>query len=243
MAKVPKNPEEIFEEFADDFKNVFGSDLISIILYGSGASGHYVPGKSDLNFLIVLSEGGIDNLDGAFSTVAQWRKRKAAIPLFMTKAEILSSRDSYPIEFLSMKKHYVLVSGEDVLGGLSFDASHLRLQAEREFKGKLVHLRRGFMEAEGRERQMRELIKASFTAFISIFRALLYLKGIEIPQARRDIISAVAREYSVDPVIFMKCADIKEEIDRIAASEIKNVFIDYVKEIEKLSAIVDGTSV
>ena len=242
MAKVPKNPEEIFEEFTEDFKNVFGSDLISIILYGSGASGHYIPGKSDLNFLIVVSEGGIDNIDRAFSAVARWRKRKVAMPLFMTRAEILSSRDTYPIEFLSMKKHYVLVSGEDVLGGLSFNPSDLRLQAEREFKGKLVHLRRGYLEAEGRARQIRELIKASFTAFISIFRALLYIKGIEIPQARRDIINAVASGYSVDPVIFLKCADIKEDVDGIAASEIKNVFIDYVKEIERLSAIVDGMS-
>ncbi|MGC9975343.1 MAG: hypothetical protein ABSC57_01305 [Syntrophales bacterium] len=243
MAKVPKNPEEIFEEFTDDFKNVFGSDLISIILYGSGASGHYVPGKSDLNFLIVCSEEGVDNLDRAFGTVARWRKRKVAIPLFMTKAEVLSSRDTYPIEFLSMKKHYVTVSGEDVLGGLSFEPSHLRLQAEREFKGKLVHLRRGYLEAEGQARQMREIIKASFTAFISIFRALLYCKGIEIPQQRRDIINAVAKEYSVDPGIFLKCADIKEGIDRSATSEIKNVFISYVKEIERLSAIVDGMSV
>ena len=243
MAKVPKNPEEIFEEFTEDFKNVFGSDLVSIILYGSGASGHYIPGKSDLNFLIVVSEGGIDNLDRAFSAVARWRKRKVAMPLFMTRAEILSSRDSYPIEFLSMKKHYVIVSGEDVLGGLSFEPAHLHLQAEREFKGKLVHLRKGYLEAEGRARQIRELIKTSFTAFISIFRALLYLKGIEIPQARRDIINAVAREYSVDPVIFLKCADIKEDIDRIGASEIKDVFIDYVKQIERLSAIVDGMSV
>jgi hypothetical protein len=243
MAKVPKNPEEIFEEFTEDFKNIFGSDLVSIILYGSGASGHYVAGKSDINFLIVLSEGGIDNLDMAFSDVARWRKRKVAIPLFMTKAEILSSRDTYPIEFLSMKKHYVLVSGEDVLGGLSFEPADLRLQAEREFKGKLVHLRRGFLEAEGRSRQMRDLIKASFTAFISIFRALLYIKGIDIPQGRRDIINALAKEYSVDPAIFLKCADIKEDIDRISASDIQNVFKDYVREIEKLSAVVDGMSV
>lgn len=243
MAKVPKNPEEIFEEFTEDFKNVFGSDLVSIILYGSGASGHYIPGKSDINFLIVVSEGGIDHLDRAFSAVARWRKRKVAMPLFMTRAEILSSRDTYPIEFLSMKRHYVLVSGEDVLGGLSFEPSHLRLQAEREFKGKLVHLRRAYLEAEGRARQIREIIKASFTAFISIFRALLYIKGIDIPQARRDIINTVAREYSIDPAIFLKCADIKEDIDRSADSEIHVVFKDYVREIEKLSAIVDGMSV
>jgi hypothetical protein len=243
MVKIPRKPEEIFEEFTDDFKNIFGSDLISIILYGSGASGHYVSGKSDLNFLIVLSEEGIDNLDKAFSAVTRWRKRKAAIPLFMTKREILSSLDSYPIEFLSMKKHYVTVSGEDVLGELSFEAFSLRLQSEREFKGKLVYLRRRFLEAEGQPRQMRELMKASFTAFIAIFRALLHLKGIEIPNERRDIINAVAREYSVDPVIFLKCADIKEDIGGIADSEIKSIFIDYVKEIERLSAIVDGMSV
>ncbi len=242
MAKVPKNPDEIFEEFTDDFKSVFGSDLISIILYGSGASGHYVPGKSDLNFLIVLSDEGVDNLDRAFKVVARWRKRKVATPLFMTKAEILSSRDTYPREFLSMKIHYVTVSGEDVLGGLSFEPSHLRLQAEREFKGKLVHLRRAYLEAEGQARQMREIIRASFTAFVSIFRALLYCRGIEIPQARRDTINAVAKEYSIDPGIFLKCADIKEDIDKSAASEIKDVYLKYVKEIEKLSAVVDSMS-
>jgi len=239
MAKVPKNPDETFEEITDDFKEVFGSDLISIILYGSGATGHYIPGKSDLNFLIVLSEGGIDNLDMAISTVGRWRKRKVAIPLFMTKAEIVSSLDSYPIEFLGMKKHYVLVYGEDVLDGLSFDPSLLRLQFERELKGKLLHLRRGLLEADGRARQIRELIKTSFTAFVSIFKAFLYLKGIDIPQSRRDIINAVASAYSINADVFLKCADIKEDIDRIPVSEVATLFKDYVKEIEKLSGIVD----
>jgi hypothetical protein len=243
MTKVPKNPEETFEEITDDFKKVFGSDLISIILYGSGASGHYVPGKSDLNFFIILSKEGIDNLDKAISIVAKWRKRKAAIPIFMTKAELLSSLDAYPIEFLSMKRHYVLVYGEDVLGGLSFDPCHLRLQFERELKGKILHLRRGLLEAEGRAKRVRELIQSSFIAFVSIFKALLYFKGIDIPHSRRDIIKSVAGAYSVDVDLFLKCADIKEDIDRIPASEIATVFKDYVKEIEKLSEEIDRMNV
>ena len=243
MAKIPKNPEEIFEEFSEDFKNVFGSDLISIILYGSGASGHYVPGKSDINFLIVLTQEGIDNLDRAVNAVSRWRKRKVSIPIFMTRAEILSSLDSYPIEFLSMKRHYIVVSGEDILAALSFKPSHLRLQAEREFKAKMLHLRRGFLEAEGQTRQIRELIKSSFTAFISVFRALLYLKGTDIPHSQRDIIHAMAREYGVAAPVFLACADIKEGIDRIPSAEIRNIFVDYMKEIEKLSAAVDGMNV
>jgi len=243
MAKVPKNPEEIIEEITDDFKKVFSSDLVSIILYGSGASGHYIPGKSDINFLVVLSEGGIDNLDRAINTVARWRKRKVAIPVFMTKAEILSSLDSYPIEFLSMKKHYVLVYGEDVLSELFFAPRDLKLQFERELKGKILHLRRGLLETEGRAKRFRELIQTSFIAFISIFKALLYFKGIDIPPARRDIIQSVARVYSINADVFLKCADIKEGIDHVPASDVQTVFKDYMKEIEKLSDVIDRLDV
>jgi hypothetical protein len=56
MAKIPKTPEEIFPEITADFQKIFGEDLVSIILYGSGAGGDYVPGKSDLNFLITLTD-------------------------------------------------------------------------------------------------------------------------------------------------------------------------------------------
>ncbi|GAI77948.1 unnamed protein product, partial [marine sediment metagenome] len=46
MGKIPKKPEEIFSEITDDFKRLFGNDLISITLYGSGAGDNYIPEKS-----------------------------------------------------------------------------------------------------------------------------------------------------------------------------------------------------
>jgi hypothetical protein len=84
MANTPKKPEDAFAEITDDFRKVFGDDLVSISLYGSGAGSNYLPGKSDLNFLIVLSEQGIDNLDRAIDVVSKWKKKNVAIPLFMT---------------------------------------------------------------------------------------------------------------------------------------------------------------
>jgi len=243
MAKIPDNPAEIFPEITNDYKNIFGNGLISIILYGSGAGSHYIPGKSDINFLIILSEDAIGNLDNAIGTVARWRKRQTAIPLFMTKAEVCSSLDSYPIEFLTMKKQYVLVYGEDILEGLSFEPSRVRLQCERELKGKILLLRRGLLKTGGQAKYVRELIKASLTAFVSIFKALLYLKGIDIPHSRRDVIRSVAEVYSIDRDVFLKCADIKEGIDRIPLSEIRPVFAAYLQEVEKLATCVDSMSV
>lgn len=239
MAKIPKNPEEIFQAITDDFKGIFGNDLLALILYGSGAGGHYIPGKSDINFLIVLTREGMDHLKKAVEAVARWRKRKVATPLFMTEEDMVSSIDSYPVEFLNMKANHVIVYGEDILGRMSFEKYPLRLQCERELKGKIFHLRGGFLETEGKAKRIRELIKVSLTAFIAVFKALLYLKAIDIPQGRRDIIQAVAGAYSVDPAIFLKCVDIREGIDRIPASDIQAVFDAYLKEIVKLSQVVD----
>ena len=45
MAKIPKDPKEIFPEIITDYKNLFGDDLVSIILYGSATGQGYRPGK------------------------------------------------------------------------------------------------------------------------------------------------------------------------------------------------------
>ncbi|MDI6777121.1 MAG: hypothetical protein QMD03_07795 [Syntrophales bacterium] len=243
MTKIPKKPEEIFSEITDDFRKAFGDDLLSVILYGSGAGGGYVPGKSDLNFLMILSEEGIDDLGRGMGTVARWRKRKVAIPLFMTKSYITSSLDSYPIEFLNIKRNHVLVFGENVLSELPIDSHYLRLQVERELKGKLLLLREGFLETEGRIKQIRHLIEVSLTAFISIFNALLYLKDLEIPLGKREVIRAVGKAFSVDPDIFLKCADIKEGVGSFSSSDIQAIFRTYLREVRKLSKIVDGMEV
>jgi len=238
MARINK-PEEIFTKITEDLRNIFKDDLISIMLYGSGTGNDYKPGKSDLNFFVIITEKAIDRLDQAIETVSRWRKMKVATPLFMTKSYIESSLDSFPIEFINIKNRYVLVYGEDILKNITFDASHVRLQCEREIKGKLLLLREGFLETEGKQRRIKELIKASITAFISIFNGLLYLKGIEIPPTRREIIQSVANDITIDSEIFMKCLDIKDDKKDFSSSEMKDLFKAYLIEVRKLWEFVD----
>ncbi|MBN2539447.1 MAG: hypothetical protein JXB09_05310, partial [Deltaproteobacteria bacterium] len=159
--------------------------------------------------------------------------------LFMTKPYIASSLDSYPLEFLNMQKGHVLVYGEDVLKDLLFEPSHLRLQCEREIKGKLLLLRQRFLETEGKARRMQELIGESITAFISIFGGLLYLKGAAIPSSRREIVEALARDFPVNADVFMNCLDIKEGEKKFASSEIRDIFMAYLAEVRRLWGFVD----
>ncbi|MBW2557979.1 MAG: hypothetical protein JRD69_03955 [Deltaproteobacteria bacterium] len=238
MAKIDK-PEKIFPDITRDYSKIYGNALLSVILYGSAAGGDYRPGKSDLNFMIVLSEEAIDHLDKAIETVSRWRKRNVPTPLFMTKSYIASSLDSYPLEFLNMQKGYVLVYGEDVLKEMSFEQCHLRLQCEREIKGKLLLLRERFLETEGKPRMIKKLTGESITTFVSIFGGLLYLKGVEIPSSRREIVEALAREIPVDGNVFMDCLDMKEEKKKFAPSEIRDIFMAYLVEVRRLWRFVD----
>jgi len=239
MAKIPKDPKEIFNEIIKDYQDIYGNDLVSIILYGSAASGNYTPKKSDINFLIILTEEGINQLKKAFKKVEKWYKRKVSTPLFLTKSYISSSLDSFPIEFLNMQKSYQLVFGEDVLKELTFNKNHLRLQCEKELKGKLLQLRQVYLESRGKTKNLRFIIENSLTAFISIFQALLYLKDKDVPAERRKIISLISQEMDVDEQIFLNLLKVKEGTVKLSAEALSTLFEDYIKEVRKLSYAVD----
>jgi hypothetical protein len=243
MAKIPKKPEEIFEEIIGAYQKIFGAHLISIILFGSGAGEDYIPGKSDINFLITLTDQGIDRLDHALETVARWRKRNVAIPLFMTQTYLEGSQDAYPIEFLNMKRHYVVVSGKDVLAELAFDRRYVRLQLERELRGKLLHLRNGYLATEGNARKIRKLITQSLTAFVSLFCALLYMKNIAIPHGKREIITEAGEAFGIDVTIFLKCEEIRRNTDRFSQNEVKAIFQAYMEEVGRLCEQIDQMEV
>ncbi|KPJ58765.1 MAG: hypothetical protein AMJ42_02680 [Deltaproteobacteria bacterium DG_8] len=175
----------------------------------------------------------------AFKTVGKWYKRKVSTPLFLTKSYVATSLDSFPIEFLNMQKSYQLVFGEDILKELPFNKNHLRLQCERELKGKLLQLRQVYLESRGKTKNLKLIIENSLTAFISIFQALLYLKDKDIPAERRKVISLISQEMGVDEQIFLNLLKVKEGTVKLSAEALNVLFEDYIKEVRRLSYSVD----
>ena len=239
MSRTSQDPKEISRQVVEDYRELYGEDLVSIILYGSAAGEDYRPGKSDINFMIVLSEEGIGNIDRAFETVHMWRKKKVAVPLFLTQEYIGTSMDVFPIEYLNFQRNHVLAYGKDLLENLSFDHANVRLQCEREIKGKLLVLRNAFLEAGGKGKAMKEVIAGSLQAFLAIFTALLFLKKIEIPSGKRAILKAVSDAYDLDPALFERVIDVKEDKIKLDDKEMRLLFKDYLKEVRRLSMIVD----
>ena len=243
MAKIPKRPEEIFQEFTRDYQAIFRDDLKSIILYGSGARGEYIPKKSDLNFLIVLTEAAMERLREAYPLIRKWRKRRVNIPLFLTEEYITSSLDSFPVEFLNFRDSHVLVFGKDVLEGLSFGKKNIRLQCERELKGKLLLLREAYLDSEGKTRNLGQVSSASLTAFLSLFRALLFLRDQEIPHHNNELISTAAKEIGFDEKPFMEVLRVREGKVKARHDEMEAIVEKYLGAIRELWKTVDQLEV
>ena len=239
MAKKLDSPQSITSEFTEDVKDIYGEELVAVILYGSALSGSWDPKRSDINFLIVLSELGIGSLNAAFTLVEKWRKQTRSLPLFMTKHYIADSLDSFPIEFLHMKRRYSLLYGEDVLAGVEIPHAHLRLQCEEQIKGKLLHLRQEYLATLGKRYCLQRLITATLPPFAVLFKALLELKREEIPAEQKAIILRTAEIYGLNQDLFQQLIQASDEKSKVSNVELNRIAAAYINEINKLAMIID----
>jgi predicted nucleotidyltransferase len=226
-------------QVADDYRRVFGQEIVSVILYGSALTADYVPGKSDLNLMIVLSEEGICRLHLAHDLVARWRKKRVGTPLFVTKTYIDSSLDTFPIEFLNIKRTYLVLQGEDVLAGLSFKDEFVRMQCERELKGKLLLLRQRYVETGGKGRILRDLIAASIPTFTFVFKGLLHILGEEVPVTKWEAISVIARRFQLDEGLFRDLQRVGAGTLKLSESEVHELFRRYLQAVRRLALDMD----
>jgi len=238
-----KKLEDILEWYKRDTIELFGNDLVSIILFGSATTNEYVHKRSDINSLIVLNEEGIADVWRANKSVAKWRKMRIANPYFMTQTYINASTDSFPIEFLNMRFSYQVLFGENVLKDFKIRNSDLRLQCEHELKGKLLHLRQGVVLNGGKVSELERLIAQSLSTFTSIFRALLYLKNKQVPKKKKDVLMDACELFGLDAELFKKLYTVRKQKVKWNRRELIEKMKQYISEIEKLSIAVDQMTV
>jgi hypothetical protein len=100
-----------------------------------------------------------------------------------------------------------------------------------------------YLETEGKGARIESLIKESITAFLSIFHALLYLKGAGIPQGRKDVVRVLEKVFTFNANVFIECIDIKEGRRRVAVRELESIIHAYLKELVSLAHQVNGMKI
>jgi predicted nucleotidyltransferase len=153
----------------------------SALLYGSAARGDYVPGRSNINLLLVLDDPSPTRLRALAPAFAAWRKLEAEPPLLISRAEWARASDVFPVEITDMRAGYTVLRGADPLATALVDRGDLRQALERELRGKLLRLRQGYAAAAGDEKRLGEVATSSASTILVLLRSLLTLAGRPVP--------------------------------------------------------------
>lgn len=162
------------------------------VLYGSAARGDFVPGRSDINLLLILDSIAPDTLRALGPALTAWRKSSPQPPLLIGRAEWARAADTFPIEISDMRTASRLLRGNDPLAGLVVDRADLRRAVERELRGKLLRLRQGYAAAAGDPAALGDLASRSAATIMVLLRAMLVLLGRAVPGDPLELAAAAA---------------------------------------------------
>ena len=203
-----KSADHALRELVNSLAKALGPRLISVLVYGSKASGEYREGYSNVNVFLILETASQETLELMAAPVRAWLKAGHPVPVFVPQAELKAYADHLPIEFLDMQDHHQVVYGTDPLQGLTVDRGHLRAQCAEELSVKLLKLRQATLLAEGDEKRLSALLRNSLPSILTLFRAVLRLEA-DVPKGQKIVAAKeLARRVGVDADLLERLWDL-----------------------------------
>ena len=229
-----------FIPYLEKMLDMYGENLISVIVYGSAASGGYIKGVSDINSAFIFRELNFPVLKKGLRNISRGISDSIAAPLYLTREYISSSLDVFPIEFMDMKEKHVLLYGENIMSSMDIKGEHIRLFCEQQVKGKLVRIRQAYLEVGLSKKGMISLMTEALNTLIPVFRNLIRIKGGVPPLEKPAIIKALSAAFGLDAGVFLQVYGYSTGKEKITSAEAETLIDSFMNEVEKLSVMVDA---
>ena len=232
-------PNDKIDDFVKRIREAAGSNLESIILFGSAVSGDFRPGLSNINLLCVLRHCSFTALQALAPVAKWWDHQKQPPPLCMTRKELERSTDVFTIELLDMQQHHRVLFGDNVVEGFRISMHVHRVQVEYELREKLILLRQQILLASGNQSRLWELTLHSVPSFGTLFRHALIALGDDAPVSRREALQALSTKMGFDLSSVYQLLDVREHKADSKNMDINELSGRYLAAIEKVAAAVD----
>jgi hypothetical protein len=228
------------DDLVTQLRSAYGAHLSAVVLYGSGAAGEHIPKQSDYNILLLLDSIERTTLAAASAVAQAWRDAGNPPPMTMTVSEWRRSSDVFPMEYADILERHRVLYGTPPFEGITVARENLRLQLEQQVMGKLLQLRQGALLAGIDGKRQAELVSASLSTIMVLFRAVLRLHG-ERPEGDNATISErVAALAGFDATPFVRAVRHVRGEAKLSGQEAGDVLAAYMGGIERLRTYLDG---
>jgi hypothetical protein len=191
---------ELLKNLVERLHEAAGTNLESVLLYGSAARGDFRDGRSDLNVLCTMRSLDVQELARVAATVKWWTSvQKQPAPLFFTEQELRQAADVFAIELVDMQESHKVLYGKDTLEGISVSLNVHCIQVEHELRTVLIKLRQHFLREAANPEQLAAILAKSFSSVMTLLRHTLIAFEEKVPAEPREVISRVATVTGANP--------------------------------------------
>ena len=227
------------EELVSQLQKVYGAQLRTVVLYGSAAAGEHIPKRSDYNVLVIVDELTMQHMRAEAAVARAWAEAGNPPPLTLTLAEWQGSADIFPMEYADILERHRVLHGTPPFEGIAVDRDHLRLQLEHEAMGKLLKLRQGILASGGSEKAQIDLLAASLSTIMVIFRAVERLHGAVPPTDYDRLSHDVARRVGLDAEPFARVVRHVRGVAKIGTADVGGILKGYLDGMYQLVSYLD----
>jgi hypothetical protein len=233
---------DLARKWLEPVRAALGPDFVSAYLTGSVLTEGFDPKRSHINLLLVSRALEGPRLDAVARALPAQRRQPLIEPLFLTRAQIEHSLDSFPIEWIEIQERRLRIEGDDVFGELEVPRTYLRLQCEHELRGKHIRLRQTYLLHHTDSALLARALRASASGFATLLRTLLRLRDETPPADAVRVIERVADLYHLDAQRLLAAHWFRHTARRHRTEEVLALYRGFLAELERLIGALDELS-
>lgn len=197
---LPTNVSTTLSTFIAAAKKTFADNLISVVLYGSGAEGKLRP-TSDVNLILVLQSFDRPHADQLREPL---RLAQAAIKLrvmFLLKHELKPASEAFAVKFGDIARRRLVLYGDDPFVSLSVSRDDAIFRLKQTLLNLTLRLREMYIARSLREEQLAVVIADAAGPLRSCASTLLELEGNPASSPKEALEKVAASLPGVTPDI------------------------------------------
>ena len=195
---LPDDTQKLLQTYVKEVKGAFGEQLEGLLLYGSAVRGEFLPGRSNLNLLLLVSSYGSAVLKQYSALHRRWNKEQIVVPLFLTEEEVHMSAAVFPLEFLEIQEQHRVLSGRDPFIGFHVKTDQLGETVLQGLTSHVLRLRQRYVEGGGSDEATMILLPLSITSTLPLLRGVQRILGRPVLSHSEAVIADVAGQLKLD---------------------------------------------
>lgn len=232
---LPEETQRLVQTYSKEVKAALGDRLEGLLIYGSAVRGEFLPGRSNLNMVLIVTEYKASTLNAYAPVHKRWSKEQVVAPLFLTEREIVATSALFPLEFLELQEHHRVLGGRDPFVGFHVPTDRLKDQVVQGLSGHVLRLRQRYVEGGGMDDAVTILLPLTITSTVPLLRGVQRVRGRSVLTESMSVIQDVAASLSLDLRGLQDALLLKRGQITPGPSEIPRLFDRYLQGVTALA--------